>query len=97
MCVWSTKLASFTLLKTWENEQPKRKVGIKTASFKIHLDLSKNIPLTYIFRGEHYKKIFIGIYTIWHVEGIYVVLNLFFLDCLGSDREFKAFHCPALP
>ena len=99
MYVWSTKLASFTLLKTWENEQPKRKVGIKTASFKIHLDLSKNIPLTYIFRGEHYKKIFIGIYTIWHVEGIYVVLNLFswiVWEVTGNLRHFTVPPCPEI-
>ena len=73
--VWSTKLASFTLLKTWENEQPKRKVGIKTASFKIHLDLSKKYTLDLYFSwGKLQKNIYsIGIY-IWHVEGIYVVL-----------------------
>ena len=75
VCVWSTKLASFTLLKTWENEQPKRKVGIKTASFKIHLDLSKKYTLDLYFSwGKLQKNIYsIGIY-IWHVEGIYVVL-----------------------
>ena len=75
MCVWSTKLASFTLLKTWEYEQPKRKVGIKTASFKIHLDLSKKYTLDLYFSwGKLQKNIYsIGIY-IWNVEGIYVVL-----------------------
>ena len=29
-------------------------------------------------------KIFIGIYTIWHVEGIYVVLNLFGVPSDGT-------------
>ena len=63
--VWSTKLASFTLLKTWENEQPKRKVGIKTASFKIHLDLSKKYTLDLYFSwGKLQKNIYRYIYMV---------------------------------
>ena len=61
--------------------------------------LVQKYTLDLYFSWGTLKKIFIGIYTIWHVEGIYVVLNLFpwiVWEVTGNLRHFTVPPCPEI-